>query len=194
MAYQMMVSGTVATGDVIANTSTKTRFATVLNMPPTSDGLTATGASEQRVGQSFDVELAGVISTTGTPGTLTVTIDHGGNTDGLTLTVLGTTGAFTPPASLSGAMWTLKGRVVYNTTGHSTGLATFVGVFTIIKSDNTVLCYPMISTGSGTTGMTSSINTDTYVYNIIGMAVTWQTAASGNTITMAAGSMIRRVT
>ena len=189
-----LVSASVQTGDTVANTTTKTRFATVLNMPPTASGTTVTAASDLRYGQSFDVHCMGIISTTATPGTLTMTVDHGNGSAGTTLTALGTTGAITPPASLSNAYWVLHGRVVYNTTGTDVGIATFVGHLDITKSDNTIVRYPLISTGSGTTGMTTGLDTTRNVYNVIGIAVQWQTAAAGNSITQAAGSLLGRRT
>lgn len=193
MGMKTYISASVAAGDIIANTTAKTRFDFKMNMPPTSTASTVNGAFDLRYGQSFDVDLIGVISTTATPGTLTITVDHGGGLDGTTLKVLGTTGAITPPASLASAHWVLKGRAVYNTTG-TAGIATFTGYFEITKADGSTVRYPMIATGSGTTGMATAVNTAQAPFNILGAAVQWATADAGNTITLAAGSMFGRRT
>lgn len=191
MALRTFVSSIVQSGDTVTNTTTKTSFASCLNMP-------ATPSTDPRYGQTFDIDLHGYISTDGSaPGTLTITVDYGTGNSGTTLSVLGTTGAFTPPSGLSNAYWTLKGKAVFHTTSDgvlsTSGVATFSGAFTIQGSSNAALIYGMVTVGTGNTGWASGIATSTFYYNLIEASVTWGSALATNSITLAGGSAIQQI-
>ena len=191
MAFERFISCTVQPGDTITNTITKTGFATSLVLSATNGPSVNTGVNELRYGQTVNIDLHGYLSTAATPGTLTFTIDHANGNSGTTLTPLGTTGAFTPPASLSNAYWNFRGKAIYSTTG-ATGLATCSGVLTIQNSSNTAFVVGMIATGSGTTGMVS-VNTSGFAINGVQASVQWSTASASNNITLGAGSTFERI-
>ena len=192
MPFEKYISATVQTTDTIANTTTKTGFATAtLWVSATNAPSNNTGPNEIRTGQTFRLDLQGYMSTAATPGTLTFTVDHANGSSGTTLTAMGTTGAFTPPASLSNAYWTFKGTVVYPSTG-SSGLGACSGVLLIQNTSNTVYMVPMIATGSGTAGAVS-VGTSTFGPNAVQPSVTWATASASNSITLGLGSYIERI-
>jgi hypothetical protein len=195
MNYEQWMNGLVATGDTVTNTTTKTQFTNArLELGLTNTGTTVTGPSELQYGRAIDVDLHGILTTDATtPGSLTMTIDWGNGASSPTYTVLGTTGAFTPPAGLSNSYWTIKGKVIFNLTG-AAGIATFSGCMILQSSANTPLIYSMVATTtSGTSGWATSLVTNSGINNLVAASVTWGSALSTNSITLSGGSRMARI-
>ena len=182
-------SSTILAGDTLAISASDQYFATRLIQD-------ATTVSDLRQGSTYEVTERGVLNTSPTPGTLAFRVEH---LDGATATVFGTTGNFTPPASLTAAPWLLTGQLVYNTTqalgANATTIGadvgTFVGELTIYTGSGASLVYPIRPSGmtTGTVGWATGFATANSVSNAIAGSIIGST--TGNSAT--AMVCIRRV-
>ena len=165
MSERIFVSTTIPAGDIIANTASATTFATQMILGCQTPA---------RGGQTVRVSLYGTISTDATPGTLTINVNNNA-------VVLGTTGAFNPPASLSAAPFCLEGFMVNSTTASL--LMTFFGKLTIQGASNAPFMVGIVPTGmasGGTTGWaTVSLAASQQDLNV---SATWSSALATNII------------
>jgi hypothetical protein len=172
MAKRTWLSTSVQTADQVTNTTTKTYLSQYLSIP------IAQAASNQLpnlVGSAYRVTAYGYISTGSSPGTLAMTVDCLQNA---TDSVLGTTGAITPPGSLSSAFWKLEGIAVFN----SNAIAAFFGEFEIQSAANTPWLQGMVATGTGTSAFTTGLSMSGGP-NTLKIGVQWGTASASNILT-----------
>lgn len=168
------------TSTAAANTITNTASATIVADQLVLDPATP---NNLRYGQAVTVDCYGVVTTpAAASGTLDVQVISGAGNGGSTITALGDTTAFTPPASLSANAFTLHGEVHFNQASNS-AIATFTGDLDIVGAANVLTRYPLRPSGtSGTTGWASFSLSGT-PFNLIGVRVTWGTALTTDSIT-----------
>lgn len=168
----------VQTGDTIANAASGV-FSTQLSLEIVGLIAVAGGGNYNDVGRAYRITGYGLITTLSSPGTLTMNVQH--NSNG-TFTTLGSTGAITPPASLTNAPFKLEGIAVWNSTG-ATGKAKFDGMLEIVNASNVPTKYGMIAAGSAVADMVAT-NTTASTKQYLVASVAWATANAGNSITM----------
>jgi hypothetical protein len=183
-------SASIPSGNIVTNTTTPTIVLDQLVLPPTSALIPQTGW-DSRYGQNVHGRFRCTIGTAASgQGTLTLEIVYvTGSYGNPTVTVLGTTGAFTPPAglTLNSNGFTVDVDDPFNTTGSGTAaIATAIGDVRWAGPGTGGVdprwMAPATMASGGTSGWASGFSTVGTGYNGVALRVTWGAALSANEI------------
>lgn len=168
----------IPAGNTVTDTTTNTVIADRYSMTPATP-------NDLRVGQVVSFDCRGIVSTPAvTPGTLTLAIEYAQSTFGSpTLTVLGTTGAFTPPSSLASTPITINGWCSFPTMGTSGVGACYPDVY--IVGNGLVASGRPSGMTTGTTGFGTGFNTTASNLNMLALYVQWGSVLTTDSITLA---------
>ena len=141
----------------------------------TGSGSKILAANLYGVGTVVKFEANGFYSTGAVPGTLTINMKHSG---GVTSTVtIGTTGAITPLASATNAVWRLWGNITCRTTGTG-GTLIINTIFETAPSSLSVLTPAEASITNTTT-----VTVDTTAAQTVDLTAAWSAASQSITMT-----------
>jgi hypothetical protein len=177
--------GGVAAADQVTNTTTETMFCQYYPLGYLGYPTTAGDGTVNQFGGAIRVTGFGYLSTGATPGTLELRARLGVQPNRITGTVLGTTGAFTPPASLANAYFKFEGLAVFRTSAptQTSTQGRFEGHLMIQGAANAPFLAGIVNAGTGITGFAAAvaINQGSLAFQV---SAQWGTASAANIITM----------
>ena len=178
------ISGT-GSNDQVTNTTTETCFTQYYPLTYTGYPVSALDGTTNQFGAAVKVTAYGYISTAAVPGTLTLNARYGVKPNLITGSLIGTTGAFTPPISLSSAYFTYQGIAIFRTSEptQTNTQGRFEGHIMIQNVSNVPFIQGIVNSGTGTAGFAAAfaLNSASTAFQ---HSAQWSIASASNIITV----------